>query len=98
MKAKKKEIIEILVDDLNIDYKPRLETTKVFSPKERGGNVVMLSDAAELVKNLKEKRRLNLMSCLVILELENGVPTRPSFSCNYSFERNFKRYRCINYR
>ena len=58
MKAKKKEINEILVDDLNIDYKPRLETIKVFSPKERGGNVVMLSDAAELVKNLKEKEGL----------------------------------------
>ena len=58
MKAKKKEIIEILADDLNIDYKPRLETIKVSRPKERGGNVVMLSDAAELVKNLKEKEGL----------------------------------------
>ena len=58
MKAKKKEIIEILAEDLNIDYKPRLETIKVSSPKERGGNVVMLSDAAELVKNLKEKEGL----------------------------------------
>ena len=55
MKAKKKEITEISADELNIDYKPRLEIIKVASPKERGGSVVMLSDAAELVKNLKEK-------------------------------------------
>ena len=55
MKAKKKEISEISADELNIDYKPRLEIIKVTNPKERGGKVVMLSDAAELVKNLKEK-------------------------------------------
>ena len=55
MKAKKKEITEISADELNIDYKPRLEIIKVTNPKERGGRVVMLSDAAELVKNLKEK-------------------------------------------
>ena len=58
MKAKKKEILEILADDLNIDYKPRLETVKVFSPKERGGSVKMLSDVSELVKTLKEKEGL----------------------------------------
>ena len=55
MKAKKKEITEISADELKIDYKPRLEIIKVANPKERGGSVVMLSDAAELVKNLKEK-------------------------------------------
>ena len=37
MKAKKKEITEISADELNIDYKPRLEIIKVASPKERGG-------------------------------------------------------------
>ena len=58
MKAKKKDIKEIIADDLNIDYKPRLETIKVSSPEERGGNVVMLSSAEELVKNLKEKEGL----------------------------------------
>jgi len=58
MKAKKKEILEILADDLNIDYKPRLETIKVVNPKERGGSVTMLSDVAELVKTLKEKEGL----------------------------------------
>ena len=58
MKAKKKEILEILADDLNIDYKPRLETIKVFSPKERGGSVKMLSDVSELVKTLKDKEGL----------------------------------------
>jgi len=58
MKAKKKDIKEIIADDLNVDYKPRLETIKVSSPEERGGNVVMLSSAEELVKNLKEKEGL----------------------------------------
>ena len=58
MKAKKKDIKEIIADDLNIDYKPRLETIKVSSPEERGGNVVMLSSAEELVKSLKEKEGL----------------------------------------
>ena len=58
MKAKKKEILEISVDDLNIDYKPRLETIKVVNPKERGGSVIMLSDVSELVETLKEKEGL----------------------------------------
>ena len=58
MKAKKKEILEISADDLNIDYKPRLETIKVVNPKEREGSVIMLSDVSELVKTLKEKEGL----------------------------------------
>ena len=55
MKAKKKEIMEIKAEELGVDYMPRLEIIKVASPKERGGSVVMMSDPAELVKNLKEK-------------------------------------------
>ena len=55
MKAKKKEIKEILVDDLKVDYKPRLETIKVISPKERGGNIKMFSNAEDLIQTLKEK-------------------------------------------
>ena len=58
MKAKKKEILEINVDDLNVDYKPRLQTLKVMSPKERGGNVKMLSSAEDLVKTLRDKEGL----------------------------------------
>ena len=53
MKAKKKEILEINVDDLNVDYKPRLHTVKVMSPTERGGNVTMLSTAEDLINTLK---------------------------------------------
>ena len=58
MKAKKKEILEFKADDFNIDYKPRLKIVKVISPKERGGNVKMLSDAEDLVKTLREKEGL----------------------------------------
>ena len=58
MKAKKKEILEINVDDLNVDYKPRLQTVKVMSPKERGGNVTMLSNAEDLVNTLRDKEGL----------------------------------------
>ena len=58
MKAKKKEISEIKADDLNVDYKPRLKTLKVTSPKERGGNVKMLSDVNDLVKTLRDKEGL----------------------------------------
>ena len=58
MKAKKKEILEINVDDLNVDYKPRLRTVKVISPKERGGNVTMLSTAEDLINTLRDKEGL----------------------------------------
>ena len=58
MKAKKKEILEVKAEDLNIDYKPRLKIKKVISPKERGGNVTMLSDAEDLVKTLRDKEGL----------------------------------------
>ena len=58
MKAKKKEILEIKVDDLNVDYKPRLRTVKVMSPTERGGNVTMLSSAEDLINTLRDKEGL----------------------------------------
>ena len=58
MKAKKKEILEINADDLNVDYKPRLQTLKVISPTERGGNVTMLSDPEDLVNTLRDKEGL----------------------------------------
>ena len=58
MKAKKKEVIEINPDELNVDFKPRLKTLKVKSPEERGGNVKMLSDAEDLVKTLRDKEGL----------------------------------------
>ena len=63
MKAKKKEIKEILADDLKVDYKPRLETIKVISPKERGGNIKMFSNAEDLIQTLKEKE--GVVSCVV---------------------------------
>ncbi|MDC3024275.1 electron transfer flavoprotein subunit beta/FixA family protein [Alphaproteobacteria bacterium] len=58
MKAKKKEILEMNADDFKTDYNPRLKILKVISPKERGGNVKMLSDAEDLVKTLREKEGL----------------------------------------
>ena len=58
MKAKKKEILEVKAEDLKVNFEPRLITLKVISPKERGGNVTMLSDANDLVKTLRDKEGL----------------------------------------
>ena len=58
MKAKKKEITEMNADELNIDFKPRLKTIKIISPKERGGTVKMFSNAEDLVKTLRDKEGL----------------------------------------
>ena len=58
MKAKKKEILEIKADELNVDFKPRLHTVKVMSPTERGGNVTMLSTAEDLINTLRDKEGL----------------------------------------
>ena len=58
MKAKKKEISEVKAEELNIDYQPRLKVKKVISPKERGGNIKMLSNAEDLVKTLRDKEGL----------------------------------------
>ena len=38
----------------------------------------MLDNYSELIDVLKNKR--NFMSCLVIAELENGIPNRPSLA------------------
>ena len=56
--TEKKEILEVKAEDLKVNFEPRLITLKVISPKERGGNVTMLSDAKDLVKTLRDKEGL----------------------------------------
>ncbi len=54
MKAKKKQIDQIAVDELGIDVAPRLKTLKVEDPPQRqGGRKV--ADVAELVDKLKNE-------------------------------------------
>ena len=54
MKAKKKQIDQISVDDLGVDVTPRLKTLKVEDPPKReGGRKV--ADVAELVEKLKNE-------------------------------------------
>ncbi len=54
MKAKKKQIYQISVDDLGVDVTPRLKTLKVEDPPKReGGRKV--ANVAELVDKLKNE-------------------------------------------
>ena len=55
MKAKKKPIQEIKIDDIEGDFSPRLETIKVTTPPQRGGNVNILETPQDLVSALKDK-------------------------------------------
>ena len=54
MKAKKKPIDAVSVEDLGVDAAPRLETLKVEDPPGRQGGVVV-ADAAELVDKLRNE-------------------------------------------
>jgi len=58
MKAKKKELLSIPVEDL-LKVEPRQETAKMYFPEKKGGGLVLEGDAADLVeqlvKILKEK-------------------------------------------
>jgi electron transfer flavoprotein beta subunit len=58
MKAKKKELLSIPVDDL-LKIESRQETAKMYFPEKKGGGLVLEGDAADLadqlVKILKEK-------------------------------------------
>ena len=54
MKAKKKQIDHISVEDLGVDVAPRLKTLKVDDPPKReGGRKV--ANVAELVDKLKNE-------------------------------------------
>jgi len=54
MKAKRKEIVELSLSDLGIEYNNRLEVLKVAEPKIRSGGK-KLEDVDELVRILKDE-------------------------------------------
>ena len=54
MKAKKKPIDRIPVDDLGVDVAPRLKTLEVEDPPKRAGGV-RVADVGELVEKLKNE-------------------------------------------
>ena len=51
MKAKKKELLSIPVEDL-LKVKPRMETEKMFVPEKKGGGVILEGEAGELANRL----------------------------------------------
>ena len=57
MKAKKKPIEQINVDDLGIDIKPRINQIKVEEPPKRKGGIKVAS-VAELVQKLKNEAKV----------------------------------------
>ena len=57
MKAKKKQIEEIIVSDLGIDTSPRLEQIKVEEPPKRKAGIKVAS-VAELVQKLKNEAKV----------------------------------------
>ena len=54
MKAKRKPIDEMKVDDLNIDIEPRLEILKVEEPKSREAGI-MVKSVDEMIEKLKNE-------------------------------------------
>ena len=57
MKAKRKPIDEIKVEDLNIDIEPRLEILKVEEPKSREAGV-MVKSVDEMIEKLKNEAKV----------------------------------------
>ena len=55
MKAKKKHIEEIKIENLEGNFNPRLEILEVSTPPQRGGNVNMLETPQDLILALKDK-------------------------------------------
>ena len=55
MKAKKKNIEEIKLEDFEGDFSPRLETLKITSPPDRGGSVNIVESPEALITALKDK-------------------------------------------
>ena len=57
MKAKRKPIDEMKVDDLNIDIEPRLEILKVEEPKSREAGI-MVKSVDEMIEKLKNEAKV----------------------------------------
>ena len=57
MKAKKKQIDEINIDELDINVSPRIEQIKVEEPPKRQKGI-MVADVAELVQKLKNEAKV----------------------------------------
>ena len=57
MKAKRKPIDEIKVEDLNIDIEPRLEIVKVEEPKSREAGI-MVKSVDEMIEKLKNEAKV----------------------------------------
>ena len=57
MKAKRKPVDEIKVEDLNIDIEPRLEILKVEEPKSREAGV-MVKSVDEMIEKLKNEAKV----------------------------------------
>ena len=57
MKAKRKPIEEIKVEDLNIDTEPRLEILKVEEPKSREAGI-MVKSVDEMIEKLKNEAKV----------------------------------------
>ena len=57
MKAKRKPIDEIKVEDLNIDTEPRLEILKVEEPKSREAGI-MVKSVDEMIEKLKNEAKV----------------------------------------
>ena len=57
MKAKRKPIEEIRVEDLNIDIEPRLEILKVEEPKSREAGI-MVKSVDEMIDKLKNEAKV----------------------------------------
>ena len=57
MKAKRKPIDEINVEDLNIDIEPRLEILKVEEPKSREAGI-MVKSVDEMIEKLKNEAKV----------------------------------------
>ena len=57
MKAKKKPLDSLTVDDLGVDIKPRLTVVKVEEPAEREAGI-KVADAKELVEKLKNEAKV----------------------------------------
>ena len=57
MKAKRKPVDEINVEDLNIDIEPRLEILKVEEPKSREAGI-MVKSVDEMIEKLKNEAKV----------------------------------------
>ena len=57
MKAKRKPINEIKVEDLNVDIEPRLEILKVEEPKSREAGI-MVKSVDEMIEKLKNEAKV----------------------------------------